>query len=105
MAMPNEEGAQIVKKLLDSGADPWIKTNEGKLPFDIGLLHGGMAGARAIRRERMLNAKLEERGMTKEDAFKKHPQLRMLTEEFQRAPSFVDKTMADLMDAMKRTKP
>ena len=102
MLFPNEEGMRLVKALLDGEADPWLKTHEGKYPYDIARLKN-TTGARELLREEELLRRLDERGLTLEEFLEKHPRYRELRQEWKRGPEIANRILAELIKAMKRT--
>lgn len=104
MMMPSENGRSIVNLLLESGADPWIKTYSDRSVLDIARL-GNTSGARLVSIEDRLGRRLEARGTTIEAAIAKNPELKKALDHFRREPQITSEILGSLITTMRQTQP
>lgn len=101
---PTEETHAIVEKLLEGGADPWLRNTDGELPYEVAR-RMNTSGTTRIQGEEFLRSKLEQDGITEEQAFAQRPEFAEAMRQMRRAPEIASRTIASLMNAMKRTDP
>ena len=93
--MPSENGQSILQKLLEASADPLFQTNEGRNAIDIARL-SNTNGTSLVRLENQFHKRLEERGMTMEEAVARNPALKETLYHFRREPQIASEILASL---------
>lgn len=104
MILPTEDGASMVQALLDGGADPWMKTLDGKLPYEVARTMN-MSGMIKVQGEKFIKAKMAEEGITEAQMFADRPGFAEAMEQMRRAPEIANITIVSLMEAMEDAKP
>lgn len=108
MVDPEETKYRIIQALLDAGADPWITDNRGQLPIDLAkrMREKRLAEPLLIKRSEIILQEMKEKGVfDEEEFFTQFPAIGKRMKAWRQGPQFVEKTLATVSEAMRRTNP
>ena len=103
VSVPTEDGVAIIQKLLEAGADPWLKDNRGKIPLEVARERND-SGARAEMISWMTEKLFKSRGISRSEA-EKNPGFKEAMEHIENRPQLASRAIFELTKATLRTAP